>query len=279
MATVNDDFFIEPQVDLRESSPEISTVTNLPATLLRSRWESQHGKFILNRWKANGFARSVLDEMVGKYYGHTDLRGMPLANLHFINTDLSNTDFFAADFRRTVFDHVDLTNSWLSHSDMRKAAFKWSKMDDVLVDDVDFDDQTTFVGIDLAKINFTLAALLQENALAEPRIQHLKRRQPVLARFLAITCDYGRSFARFAVCCLMIILAFGIAFAIVPRALDVQGLGPAIFFSFLTFFKTSQPSLFAASEAGKALFLSEAAVGYIMLGTFVSIIVRRTIGR
>src|SRR5882762_9749849 len=162
MGQINEDLFIESGTNLTEQSSELATVINLSPRVLTTRWESQHGQFILNRWKAHGFTRPILDEMVGRYYGHTDLRGIPLAAVKFQNVDLSSIDFFAANFEGAEFDRVDLTNSWLSHSNLRRAAFKWSRMDSVLIDGVDFDAQTSFVGIDLRTINFTLAALLEE---------------------------------------------------------------------------------------------------------------------
>lgn len=48
MGQVNEDLFIEAGVDITENSPELPTVINLSQHLLRTRWESAHGKYILN---------------------------------------------------------------------------------------------------------------------------------------------------------------------------------------------------------------------------------------
>lgn len=217
--------------------------------------------------------------MVGRYHGHTDLRCVPLSGVKVRNVDLSRIDFFAATLEGAELDRVNLMDSWLSHANLQHTAFKWSQMDGVLMDDVAFDDKTTFVGIDLRTINFTLAALLHEHALREPRIQHLNRHNPILAYFLSVTCDYGRSFPRFLCSCIVIIAVFSIAFHFSPHAINKPDFANSVFFSFLSFLKIPSMNIFASSPLGRALFVSEAALGYIMLGLLVSIIVRRTIGR
>jgi uncharacterized protein YjbI with pentapeptide repeats len=279
MSDVSQDLFIAAGVNLTEKSAELPTVINIPKRQIRSRWETQQGNNILSRWKANSFKREILDEMVGRFHGHTDLRGIPLAGEKLHGADLSNVDFFHANFEAAEFERVDMTNSWLSHSNLRKTSFRWSKMDGVLIDDVEFDDRTSFHGIDLKTINFNLAALLQESALADLRIQHLKRRNPILAWFLKITCDYGRSFPRFLCCCLILIIIFGFGFYTLPHALSIGNLWDCMFFSFLCFIKASSKDLFVTSTLGQLLFISEATIGYIMLGVLIAIIVRKTIGR
>ncbi|MEP0802800.1 hypothetical protein [Funiculus sociatus] len=64
----------------------------------------------------------------------------------------------------------------------------------ILVDNVDFGSKTSFIGVNLNEINFTLAALIQESALGQARIINLERKRPILAAFLSISCDYGRSY-------------------------------------------------------------------------------------
>lgn len=279
MADVNHDLFIVPSVNLTAESAELPTVINIPKSQIRSRWQSRQGRYILTRWKANGFKREILDEMVGRFHGHTDLRGIPLVGEKLCGVDLSNIDFFFANFKAAEFESVDLTNSWLSHSNLHNTSFRWCKMNGVLIDDVEFNDRTSFLGVDLKTINFTLAVLLQEAALVEQRIQHLKRRSPILSWFLRITCDYGRSLARFFCCCLILIILFAFGFYAIPHALNTSDLRNCIFFSFLSFLKAPARDLYVTSTLGQVLFVGEACVGYIMLGVLVAIIIRKTIGR
>ena len=279
MPLVSEDLFIIPDVNLTEESRELSTVINLPEATLKSRWKSQRGIFIINRWKAQAFGRAIIDEMVGKCHGHTDLRGIPLRGEIFRKVDLSNVDFFCSDFEGAEFEDVDLHNSWLSHCNLRSTVFKWSKMQDVLMDDVNFDNKTSFLGVDLKSLNFTKAALLHENALVEQRIQHLNKRNPILSFMLKYTCDYGRSFPRFLLSCVILIMLFGVCFYIFPHALNTKNFWDCLSFSFLAFIKASPKDMFADSTHGKLLFMCEGVIGYVMLAVLVSIIVRKTFGR
>lgn len=279
MTQVSQDFFITAGVNLTEQCAELPTITNLPKEQLIKRWESQHGKFIIQRWKAQGFKRAILDEMVGQYHGHTDLRGIPLPAERFQEVDLSNIDFFSADLAAAIFENVNLSNSWLSQCNLRKTQFKWSAMEGVLIDDVQFDHQTSFLGVDLKKVNFNLATLLQENALSEQRIQHLRRSSPVLSQILNVTCDYGRSLHRFLFSCSVLILAFGLGFYLIPQAINSVRFWDCMFFSFAIFLKASPKDFYVTSDLGRLLFITEATIGYLMLGILVSILIRKTMGR
>lgn len=279
MSEANQDLFIAPHVNLTgDNVGSLSVVATLKKQL-GDRWGSQQGKHILSRWKASGYDRLILDEMLGKFYGHTDLRGVPLAGETLRGVDLSNIDFYGANLEKTVFESVNLTNSWLSHSNLRGTHFNWSKMENVLIDEVDFDERTSFLGVDLKGVNFTLAALLHEHAISEQRIEHLRRRSPLLAWFLKETCDYGRSFHRFVWCCLALIVYFGFGFYLLPNALNGNHLWDSMYFSFITFIKASSKDLFVTSPYGQIWYMSEAAIGYIMLAVLVAIIIRKTIGR
>jgi uncharacterized protein YjbI with pentapeptide repeats len=115
--------------------------------------------------KANGFNWQVLDNLVGKFYGHTDIRGIDLSGSDLTDADLKEVDLFSANLKKTVFKFADLTGSYVSEANLKGACFDWERMKGVLVDNVDFDSKTSFIGINLKEINFTLAALIQESAL------------------------------------------------------------------------------------------------------------------
>ncbi|MBD1908942.1 hypothetical protein NDI37_17955 [Funiculus sociatus GB2-A5] len=87
------------------------------------------------------------------------------------------------------------------------------------MDNVDFDSKTSFIGVNLNEINFTLAALIQESALGQARIINLERKRPILAAFLRISCDYGPSFPRFFFWCLAVIIFFILAYNFLPASL------------------------------------------------------------
>jgi len=277
MLEMNHDLFINPGFNLQKGDNDLLTVAKLPKEQLRARWNTQTGKFILSKWKANGFDRKVLDELVGKYYDHTDIRGISVVGEDLSKVDLSKVDLCGSNLLNANFNEANLIDSWISESNIRGAKFNWAKMDNALLDNVEFDNRTSFVGVNLNAINFTLAALLQDLAVGQQRIVHLEKRHPILATFLRVTCDYGRSFTRFAIWCVSVVLVFGVIYNLIPNAISKPGLGNSIYFSLMTFI-TLGSDINVMSDLGKILTVIEATSGYIMTGLLIAILVRRTIG-
>ena len=265
---------IKPGVNLQKEDPDLITVVNLPKQVLKERWLSPEGKYILQTWKAQGFSRTVLEELVGKYYDHIDLRGIPLQDENLEGKDLRSIDFFAANLQGANFRKSDLRDSWLSEADIRGASFDWAKMDNVLLDGVEFDSNTSFVGVNLNTINFTLAALLQDLALNQQRIVHLQQKQPILAWFLRVTSDYGRSLLRYMVWCLGIVLLFGVFY----RLFWHLGWWEALYVSLMLFLTIGIESSKPSSITIQGLFVIESIIGYLMMGLLIAIFVRKTIG-
>jgi hypothetical protein len=81
-ALITENLFIAPGVDLQKEDPaqydSLITVVNFKKADLQERWYSSEGKQILAQWRGSKFNRAVLDRLIGRYYGQTDLRGVPL---------------------------------------------------------------------------------------------------------------------------------------------------------------------------------------------------------
>jgi uncharacterized protein YjbI with pentapeptide repeats len=89
--------------------------------------------------------------------------------------DLSKADFYGSILTRADLSGANLSDSWLSESVIVGTKFNWANMEGVLLDNVEFDVSTDFLGVDLNKVNFNLAALLKEQALNQQRIDNLKK--------------------------------------------------------------------------------------------------------
>ncbi|KYC42115.1 hypothetical protein WA1_19145 [Scytonema hofmannii PCC 7110] len=274
---ITPEFFILPNVNLDKGSQELMTMVNLSKEQLRDRWKTNEGRYILSRWKGNGFDRKILDSLVGKYYDHTDLRGVPLVKENLTKVDLSKVDFYSAILENSKLNFANLSDSWLSESNIRGACFDYAKMPDVLIDNTEFDGKTSFTGVNLKVVDFNLAALLQKHATNQQRIENLKTRYPVAAAFYRITCDYGRSFPRFLLWCLVVILGFGVVYAVLPGSLNKTGLWNGLYFSFMTFV-TANSDVQAASVVGKILSVIETGLGYLMAGLLISIFIKQAVG-
>lgn len=276
-AEITPDFFINPGQDLDQTSQEILTIVNLSKEQLRQRWNTQSGQYILSKWRGNKYDRKVLDSLVGKYYGHTDIRGISLAREDLTKVDLSKVDLYSSNLEDAVLKYANLSDSWLSESNIKGACFDFAIMKDVLIDNVEFNKKTTLTGVNLNTMNFNLAALLQDYATTQQRIENLKSKHPILAGFLWITCDYGRSFTRFFIWCLVVVISFGLLYTLISGSLSKPGFWNSLYFSTMAF-TTLGSDIQAVSPIGKILVVMEAAIGYLMTGLLVAILVRKTIG-
>ncbi|TBR61533.1 hypothetical protein B4U84_12290 [Westiellopsis prolifica IICB1] len=274
---ITPEFFINPGINLDTGDDELLTIVNLTKEQLKSRWFTPTGQHILTRWRANGYKRQILDEMVGRYYGHTDIRGISLVGEDLYRADLSKIDFFSSNLENANLKSTNLTDSWLSESNIKGTCFDYARMNDVLIDKAEFNNKTSFVGVSLKVIDFNLAAMLQDYATNQQRIENLKTKHPVLAKVLEITCDYGRSFSRFFLCCLVIVVVFGLLYAGFVGSLNKPGLWNGLYFSIMTF-TSAGSEIQTVSAIGRIFAATEAFLGYLMLSLLVAILVRRTIG-
>lgn len=166
----NESLFIPAGHDLQKGDERIETYVTVPKDQLCQRWKSKKGQHILQEWKESHFSREKLESLVGKFYGQIDLRGIPLTEEDLEKATLHNIDFFAADLRGANLSKANLEGSQLSEANLEGTDFSFATMRDVFLDNVQFDKNTKFIGVNLNAINFNLAALLQELALEQQRI-------------------------------------------------------------------------------------------------------------
>lgn len=272
--------FIPPDLNLKEGDTAIESFVNLSKEQLVSRWYTDDGKTILNQWKDSGFTKEKLLNLVGQYYDHIDLRGINLSHNNLTELDLSNIDFFAADFSESNLSKSNLSNSWLSETIICGSKFDWATMDSVLIDKANFDNNTTFYGVNLFKINFTLATLLKDLAEDQQRILTLEETKPITAFLLKWSCDYGRSFSLFFFWTFSIIFGFSLIYLCSCSGISsINSYIDSLYFSVITFSTLGYGDILPTNSLGKIVVMLEVFFGYIMLGLLVGIISRRVIGR
>ncbi len=273
------DAFIDPDLNVDIGPSDAWRYqANLSKADLRSRWNTPRGRDIQVTWEANAFSRSIIERKVGRFAGRIDLRGIILREKNLSRADLSNVDFFSADLEGAILEQANLEGSFLSESNLCSAKFDWAHMKGVFLDNVDYDNHTSFLGVDLNSVNFNLAALLQDLALGQQRIAHLQRKHPLFSRLLWITCDYGRSLTRYSLWVVGVVLTFAAIYALSPGMISKPGWLNALYFSVVTFVTLGFGDLVPLTAAGKALVMAEVAIGYLMGGLLVSILARRVVG-
>lgn len=269
MSRLDEYNFIKPEADIQPGDRDWTTAANLKKAALKQRWQTERGKALKAKLVASGLDRQTLEQEVGRFNGHFDLRGIDLSGEDFSGADLRAIDFYAANLADCNFKAADLRDTYLSECDIRGAKFDWARMDGVFLDNVDFDVRTSFAGVDLNRVNFTLAALLQELAISQQRIQHLEQRHPWLAFILKWSSYYGQSIARFMTLAAIIVAAFaGLFWWLFKRSFP-----EAVKTSLLAFLGVTVPD--GAISWWATL---ETLFGYFMLALLAAILVRKTIG-
>lgn len=277
MATAS--LIIPAGVDVSADHADLDAHIRADKAALRQRWYSDEGKRILAAWRNSGYDRERLDSLVGRFYGKPDLRGVPLAGANLERADLRGIELYGADLSGANLTAAKLDDSHLSEADLRGTRLAWASMKDTFVDNVEFDTNTDFLGVPLYQINFNLAALLQEHARTQQRIAHLQRRHPWLAKWLWLTCDYGRSLRRWLVWVAGVIVLFGAAYSVMQGQLkEADTFFDCLYFSFVTFSTLGYGDISPITKLAKAVVILEVSIGYMMGGLLVAILAKRLLG-
>ena len=271
----SDILFIAPNHNITSASPDLDRFARMSKGDIRSRWKTEQGNNILLKWRQSGYDRACIEQLVGKLHGQLDLRGIPLKEAVLKGCNLQQTDLFYADLLRADLSRSKLKDAYLSEADIRGTKFDWSDMNGVLMDNVQYDVRTSFQGVDIAVINFNLAALLRDLATSQQRINHLKQRNPILASLLWITSDYGMSPMRFFLWLIGIVAGFAIAYHCIPGVISHQDILSCLYFSVISFTTLGYGDIVPSAGIGQVLAMLEVTSGYLMGGMFVVILARK----
>lgn len=269
------ELFIDAKQDIVDAkSLEWKHYANLSKKILQDRWLSPTGKGLLNSLISSGFSHDAIEDHVGKFDGKFDLRGIPLSETNLDKCDLTNIEFFGADFSHASLVSAKLSGSHLSECNLRGTCVNWAELDGTLLDNVQFDKNTSFLGVDLHTVNFTFATLLYDLALTQQRIQQLEQHNKIFALFLRWSCDYGRSFSRY----LIWVVAFVISYAGAYWLTIGRTFLDCLYFSIVTFATVGYGDILPVAPIEKILVISEIIIGYLMGGLLIAILAKRVIG-
>lgn len=270
------DLFIQNKKDISREEPEYKFCAERDVLDLISRWNSPEGQGKLASILSTDLSKEALQSF-GKYNGQIDLRGIPLSGNTFTKMNLNHIDFYSADLSGCHFSECNMENCWLSEANIKDTKFEWCNMQGVLIDTPQFNENTTFQGINLSQINFTLAVLLQDLAEDQRRIQYIETNSPLLARTLKYTCNYGRSLKRWFIWVLSVIAIFALIFQFTHTG--AASFFDALYFSFVTFTTLGYGDIVPLSIAAKVFVILETLLGYLMGGLLVAILARKVMGR
>ena len=203
------------------------------------------------------FGRARLDEAVLR---RADLRR---ARLH--EASLLDADFAHADLREAELVRCAVGGGDFSHCDLREAR---------LVDLAGY-PRASWLGVDVREADFRGALQLRRFVLDENYLAEFRARSRATAALYWVwwaTSDCGRSFGRWALWTLLLIVSFGLAYPLVeidygdhPTRLSPY------YFSLVTLTTLGYGDVLPASLPAQALAMLEVSVGYLALGGLISI--------
>lgn len=259
-------------------------------------WESDFSGAKL--WEANlsGADMRKADFSKARLW-EADLSGTVLREAIFWKADLRKTRFPGADLWKASLSGADLRGSDFSGADLRVANLsntyswfdvKWNPKNRLWPRVRCFDfrgkklkpsKRKTLFGInDIRNANWSGAAMLKRYVEDENFLEEYKRRpgwgHKTISFLWNATCDYGRSFGRWAIWSFFFALFFGGLYATHPTWFQ-QEIGPFSpwYFSVVTFTTLGFGDLTPKPECwqAQAWVVAEVILGYIMLGGLISI--------
>ncbi len=270
-------FFISPGDNITSSHIDNTYFAEMSPKIIENRWASEEGKDKVKQIIDSKFDRIFIDSVIGKFHGQLDLRGFDFSNQNLSRCNLSKCDLFRANFTNADCSFSDFSDAWLSEANLKSANFEWCRMENVLLDNIKYNEKTNFNGIDLNKINFTLATLFRDVVLSQQRVIDLEKQQPALAVVLKITTDYGRSLTRWSIWCCSIILLFAIIYSQFILTTAGDAFGNNLYFSIVTFTTVGYGDITPIDGIGKTIAMFEIGMGYLMGGLLIAILTKKVL--
>lgn len=223
-------------------------------------------------------------------FGVTNLSGTNFYNAHlvgatFTKSNLHNADFGGADLRKTRMIEANLIHTDFTKADLSEADFESSNLDGATFRNANLRgcrlhfitnfDRATWIGADIESVHFCGAYLVRRYIMDENYIyefRHHSRFHEYLYWAWWLTSDCGRSLFRWAMVTASLIAVFALSYLFVE--VD-YGEHPTVFspvyFSIVTLTTLGYGDVTPASIPAQVITVTEALLGYVMLGGLLSI--------
>lgn len=244
------------------------------------------------------------------------LRGANLSSANLNGVTLVRAHLEGAGLQRVRLRDADLADAHLAGADLTGADLSGALLHDLDLTQVDFKDARLFgtrITDPVWWVEMPRATLSGQtifpHTLPEHPIQDVQGLPPLLRRQLAdaqylrdlwrkaggfgrwmiwlwgLTCSFGQSLGRWALCTFLVLVGFGVVYMFVPFNISVFEVAngqavsavrrpdflQAAYFSVSTFMTLGLGDEIPASTVGRLLVIFELVLGYIMLGGLVSI--------
>ena len=245
-------------------------------------------------------ARCVGSDFSGSDLTEAQLREViaPLANLSnlkAVDLDLSKADLQGANlsnsnlsetrFRAAHLERADLNHAILSDADLRGADLRAANLDNAMVDGVRYDRAARFKGV---RVHSSYgSSRFRRFAMDQDFIEEFKESNRFKYWLWLALTDCGRSISRVVIWSAVITILFsGVYFLLGADAFSVAnqaGLGwspyTTLYYSVVTFTTLGFGDITPNSPLAATLVMVEVIVGYVMLGTLISILASKVARR
>ena len=223
-------------------------------------------------------------------FGNVKLEGASLFDAHlegatFHGADLLGADLRAARLRGARMIEANLGGAILEGADMTQTDLGQCAVADAVFDRVDFTgahirgltgyEEASFIGARILNVDFCGAYLVRRFIMDQNYLHEFRQQNRTASAVYWVwwaTSDCGRSFTRWSLWTVLIMVLFGIAFQFVPMDYgDYQTPLSSFYYSVVTLTTLGYGDVLPAAMSAQVLAMLEVVIGYVMLGGLLSI--------
>jgi uncharacterized protein YjbI with pentapeptide repeats len=228
-----------------------------------------------------GFGHATLKETVffnAKMHNST-LTGANIEKCDFRTADLSNSRMREAKIADSDFTRAKITDVDLSYTNVKHSIFNDADLRSTTLRNMTNYESCSWIGVDIRNVNFSSAYRIRRFIVDQNYIDEFKTTNK-LYEFIYfiwwITSDCGRSMMRWLILILIQILFFAFVYSFVELKFSVdENWFSYIYFSIVTTTTLGYGDIIPVTPMAQIIASIQVAMGYTMLGGFLSILTNK----
>lgn len=202
------------------------------------------------------------------------LQGATLQDACLRQANLARADMARANLRGADLERADLSQATLNEADAKAASFQRARgLESAKLDGLIVDSKTRFWGIETSGIRPRYPVLARAISHAQ-FVADFERQHRMWGTIWWLLCDCGRNWRQWALWCVFLVVLFAALFIWTGSTFDLAGRTPrrVTYFrlSFVTFTTLGFGEVVPTNVRAEVLRITEAALGFVMVGVLVS---------
>jgi uncharacterized protein YjbI with pentapeptide repeats len=231
-----------------------------------------------------GGVRLVGTNLARANLSDNELSGVDLEGALLTEADLHGSRLVEASLKNAALRRANLGGSNLSGADVRGADLRGANLADAKVDGIAYDRAASYRGIRVATCYGS--SRFRRYAEDQDYIEDIKAAHPVFYRFWLVFTDCGRSLPRVILWAGCLSLVFGVIyycigadqFLLAEAVLDWTFFN-AMYYSVVTITTLGHCHVVPATHLASGFVMTESVLGYLMLGTLISVLATKVARR